>query len=419
MTTAPTRTPAQEASALVDATPEGSAQENREQEDNAQQRLPLTALVVLAAMGFILVATETMPAGLLPVIAAGLHTGEGTVGLLVSAYALGTVIVTIPAIMLTRGMRRKPLLLGGIAGLVLATTVTAVSPDVTLSLVSRFFAGAFSGIIWGMLAAYGRRISPPRHAGLSLAIVSTGAPLGFAFGTPLGAWIGTAFDWRWSFGALSVLGVIVAALVLGCVPDAAGQPRASRLPLGRVFKIPGVAVILAVIVAWMLAHSTIYTYIAPYLRATGTGLSASLVLLVYGIASVVGVAVTGALLDRHPRPLLHLSVTVFVASGLILLIGHASAMAILIAAALWGLTFGGASAQVQGPLTTAGGDNADVANAFLPVAFNLAIFGAGILGALLLTPFDGLVLPVVMIALGITALLLTLYGRRSAFPRRL
>ncbi|MEY9775202.1 MFS transporter [Arthrobacter sp. MW3 TE3886] len=414
MTTAPTRTPAQEASALGDGIREDSSRE-----DHARQRLPLTALVVLAAMGFILVATETMPAGLLPVIAAGLHTGEGTVGLLVSAYALGTVVVTIPAIMLTRGMRRKPLLLGGIAGLVLATTVTAVSPDVTLSLVSRFVAGAFSGIIWGMLAAYGRRISPPRYAGLSLAIVSTGAPLGFAFGTPLGAWIGTAFDWRWSFGALSVLGVIVAALILGCVPDAAGQPPASRLPLGRVFRIPGVAIILAVIVAWMIAHSTIYTYIAPYLRATDTGLSASLVLLVYGIASVVGVAVTGALLDRHPRPLLHLSVTVFVASGLILLIGHASAMAILIAAALWGLTFGGASAQVQGPLTTAGGDNADVANAFLPVAFNLAIFGAGILGALLLTPFDGLVLPVVMIALGITALLLTLYGRRSAFPRRL
>ena len=91
----------------------------------------------------------------------------------------------------------------------------------------------------------------------------------------------------------------------------------------------------------------------------------------------------------------------------------------MIAAALWGVAFGGASAQLQGPLTTAGGENADVANAFLPVAFNLAIFGAGILGALLLTPFDGLVLPVVMIALGTAALLLTLHGRRSAFPRRL
>ncbi|WP_396020586.1 MFS transporter [Arthrobacter sp. ISL-48] len=87
--------------------------------------------------------------------------------------------------------------------------------------------------------------------------------LGFAFGTPLGAWIGTTFGWRWSFGALSVLAVIVVALIIVCVPDAAGQPATSRLPLGQVFRIPGVAIILAAIVAWMLAHSTIYTYIAP------------------------------------------------------------------------------------------------------------------------------------------------------------
>jgi predicted MFS family arabinose efflux permease len=388
-------------------------------EVTAQQKLPLIPLMVLAAMGFILVATETMPAGLLPVIAAGLNTSEGTVGLLVSAYALGTVLATIPAITLTRGMRRKPLLLTCIVGLVLANTFTTFAHELPLSLFSRFLAGGFSGIIWGMLAAYGRRISPPRNAGLSLAIVSTGAPLGFAFGTPFGAWIGNAFGWRWSFGALSVLAVLVAAMIIAFVPDAPGQPATSRLPLARVFRIPGVAVILAVIVAWMLAHSTIYTYIAPYLRATETGLTADFILLIYGIASVIGVAVTGTLLDRHPRPLLHLSVAVFVASGAVLLIGHTSTLAVVIAAALWGVAFGGAAAQMQGPLTTAAGENADVANAFLPVAFNLAIFGAGIVGALLLTPFNGLVLPVVMIALGIAALLLTLYGRRSAFLRRL
>ena len=86
------------------------------------------ALVVLAAIGFILVAMETMPAGLLPVIAAGIDTSEGTVGLFVSAYALGTVLVTIPAITLTRGMRRKPLLLASITRLVLANTLTTFSP---------------------------------------------------------------------------------------------------------------------------------------------------------------------------------------------------------------------------------------------------------------------------------------------------
>ena len=385
----------------------------------APERLPVVSLVVLATMGFILVAMETMPAGLLPVIANGLDTSEGAVGLLISAYALGTVLATVPAITLTRGMRRKPLLLIAITGLVVANTVTALSPVIALALVSRFVAGAFSGVIWGMLAAYGRRISPPSRAGLSLAVVSAGAPVGFAFGTPLGSWLGTTLDWRWSFGGLTLLGVVVLVLVAAVVPDAAPAPEGARLSLGRVFRIPGIAVILAVIAAWMLAHNTIYTYVSPYLRAGGSGLGVDLTLLIYGVASIGGIVITGALLDRHPRPLLHGSLVLFVAAGVVLLVGHASPAAVLVAAVAWGLAFGGASAQLQAALTTAGGENADVATAFLPVAFNVAIFAAGLVGAGLLTVADGLVLPVVTIAAGVAALALTLVGRQTAFPARL
>jgi len=71
-------------------------------------RLPLAALLVMALTGFLLIATETMPAGLLPQIAAGMGIGQGLAGQFVSAYALGTVIAAIPAVALTRGMRRKP-----------------------------------------------------------------------------------------------------------------------------------------------------------------------------------------------------------------------------------------------------------------------------------------------------------------------
>jgi predicted MFS family arabinose efflux permease len=387
--------------------------------DSPAGRLPLLSLVVLATTGFILVAMETMPAGLLPQIAGGLDTGEGTVGLLISAYALGTVIATVPAITLTRGVRRRPLLAVALTGLILANLVTAVAPTVAVALVARFIAGAFSGTIWGMLAAYGRRISPEKHAGRSLAIVSAGAPVGFAFGTPLGSWIGTTLDWRWSFGGLSILGAIVLILVLTVVADAAPAPATSRLPLSRVIRIPGVAMILAVIATWMIAHNTLYTYIAPYLRTGGSGLGVDLTLLVYGISSIGGIIVTGALLDRHPRPLLHGSLAVFVGVGVVLLVGHASAPAVLIAAVFWGLTFGGAAAQLQAALTTAGGDNADVANSFLPVAFNVAIFAAGIVGAGLLTVADGLILPSMLIIFGAIALALTFIGRRNAFPARL
>lgn len=387
--------------------------------DGTITRLPLLSLIVLATMGFILVAMETMPAGLLPVIAEGLGTGEGTVGLLISAYALGTVVATIPAIALTRGLRRKPLLVMAITGLIIANTVTALAPDAVVALVSRFAAGAFSGTIWGMIAVYGRRISPPDRAGLSLSIVAAGAPVGFAFGTPLGSWLGTTFDWRWSFGGLTLLGLVVLLLVITVVPDpapsAAPDAAAARLPLTGVVRIPGIAVILAVIATWMIAHNTIYTYISPYLRAGGSGLGVDVTLLVYGVASIGGIALTAAFLDRRPRALLHTSVAVFVLAGAVLAVAPAAPAAVVVAAVLWGVTFGGASAQLQAALTSTAGPDADVANSFLPVAFNVAIFLAGIVGAALLTVTDGLVLPLLMVAFGLAALALTFLGRRTAF----
>src|SRR3954454_23484012 len=72
----------------------------------AADRFPLAALLVLALAGFVLLATETMPAGLLPQIAGGMQTTEAAAGQLVSAYALGTIIATLPAIAWTRSTRQ-------------------------------------------------------------------------------------------------------------------------------------------------------------------------------------------------------------------------------------------------------------------------------------------------------------------------
>jgi hypothetical protein len=52
----------------------------------------------------------------------------------------------------------------------------------------------------------------------------------------------------------------------------------------------------------------------------------------------------------------------------------------------------------------------------LGVSFNLAIFAAGVLGAVLITGHDGLVLPVVMIGLAVIALTIAIGARCSAFP---
>lgn len=381
-------------------------------------RLPLPALLVMALMGFILIATETMPAGLLPQIAGGLRISEGGAGQLVSAYALGTVILTIPAVALTRGMRRKPVFIVGILGFLIVNTITVFSSEIMLTLLARFAAGAFSGLVWGMLAGYARRISAPELAGRALAIASIGTPLGLAVGTPLGSWLGATFDWRWSFGALSVLTAVTAALALAIVPDAPGQRAESRVPLVRVFAIPGVSVILLVIFAWMLAHNSVYTYVVSYLHATNLSISVSAILVVFGVSALVGIAITGALIDRAARPLILVSLSLFLAAGVIFIVGSQSLIAVLLAVVLWGIAFGGAAPQLQTAISEASGENADVANSLLGVAFNIAIFSAGVMGAILIGAFTGMALPVLMVGLAAIALAIVGAARRSAFPAR-
>ena len=381
-----------------------------------RDRLPLRALLVMALTGLVLLATETMPAGLLPQIADGMGTSEGAAGQLVSAYALGTVLMTLPAVAWTRGMRRKPVLLAGLAGFLAANAVVLASTSMPLSYAARFVAGAFSGLLWGMLAGYARRITPAGLAGRALAVASLGTPVGLAIGTPLGSWLGSTADWRWAFAALALLTVLTLALAVTLVPDAPGQAAETRTPLVRVLALPGVAAVLAVIATWMIAHNIMYTYIAPYLRDAGAPVSVELALVAFGVAALVGLAVTGAVIDRSLRAVTLASIALFVTAGVVLLLGHGSRTAVLAAVVAWGVAYGGAATQLQTAVADASGPDADVANSMLGVAFNVAIFSAGVLGAVVLRSDDGLGLPVVMAVLAAVALAVAVVTRSTAFP---
>ncbi|MCD5344181.1 MFS transporter [Arthrobacter sp. AK04] len=410
--------------APIDALPSENISITNETKDSAPAsglsvpagRFPWAALLVMALMGFLLIATETMPAGLLPQIASGLTVTEGTAGQFVSAYALGTIIAAMPAIALTRGLRRKPVFVVGILGFLAANLITAFSTDIALSLGARLLAGAFSGLLWGMTAGYARRITAPHQAGRALSVASVGTPVGLAVGTPFGSWLGTTFDWRWSFGVLAILTAVTLVLAVFLVPDAPGQRAGTRVPLARVFAIPGVAVVLGVIVSWMLGHNIMYTYIGSYLRGASLDFPVDVALVTFGAAAIAGIAITGAVIDKGLRRLVLLSLGSFMVAGAIFIVGRASLLAVLAAIVLWGIAFGGAAAQLQTAISAASGENADVANSMLGVAFNLAIFAAGVAGAVVISSLGGMVLPAALVALAAVALVIAVAGRRTAFP---
>lgn len=384
--------------------------------ERAHEPFPVAALVVMACTGFIVIMTETLPAGLLPQLAAGLDVSEGGAGQLVSAYAIGTVLAAIPAIMLTRGARRKPLLLIGLLGFLVANAVTALSPSFAVALAARFIGGAFSGLLWGMLAGYARRIVAPERAGRALAIAMTGTPVALAVGTPLGSWLGSAVGWRWSFAAMSLLSVVVMVFATFLLPDVPGQSARTQAPLGRVLRLPGVATVLAVVVVWMLAHNLLYTYIAPYLHQMRLALRPDLALLVFGVAALGGIWVTGGFIDRALRRLTLASVALFIVAGALLAAAQHSTALALLGIVLWGLAFGGAATQLQTAMGEAAGENADAGYSMLTTVFNLAIFAGGAAGAVFVDGVGARVLPAAMIALAVIALITVGLGRRAAFP---
>ncbi|MEA9827393.1 MFS transporter [Xanthomonas campestris pv. raphani] len=346
--------------------------------------LPIAALLALAMAAFITILTEALPAGLLPQLAHGLQVSEAWVGQTVTIYAIGSLVAAIPLTAATRGLRRRPLLLMAIAGFVAANTVTAVSSNYPLTLLARFLAGVSAGLVWALLAGYAARMVPAHQRGRAIAIAMVGTPLALSLGVPAGTFLGQLVGWRMCFASMSGLAVLLLLWARVALPDFPGQAPGQRIALARVVRLPGVRPVLCVVLAFVLAHNLLYTYIAPFLAAAGMGARTDLVLLVFGVTSLLGIWCVGVLIDRHLRMLTLASTAVFgLAAGALGMAGDVPAV-VYIAVAAWGIAFGGAATLFQTALANAAGDAADVAQSMLVTAWNSAIAGGGLVGGVLL-----------------------------------
>ncbi|HXZ08623.1 MAG TPA: MFS transporter, partial [Paraburkholderia sp.] len=273
--------------------------------------LPVAGLIALAMTGFVAILTETLPAGLLPEISANLHVSESFAGQLVTLYALGSVAAAIPVTLATRSWPRLNVLLLAIGGFLVFNTVMAWSSWYWLTLVARFMAGVAAGITWGLVPGYARRMVTVELQGRAMAIALVGTPIALALGVPAGTWLGHLLGWRTAFGLMSALTAMQVFWVLRTVPRLPGQSDDDGPRLIDVILTPGVRPVLSVILAWMLAHNILYTYIAPFLAPAHMTQRIDIVLLVFGVFSIAGIWLTGAYIDRWLRALVLASLASF------------------------------------------------------------------------------------------------------------
>ncbi|SDL24112.1 Predicted arabinose efflux permease, MFS family [Glycomyces sambucus] len=381
-----------------------------------RERLPVSGLLALSTAVFITVITESLPAGLLPGMRASLGVGEAAMGQAVTVYAIGTALTVIPLSALTAGWGRRPVLLLAMAGFVAANTVTAVSTDYLLTMGARFVAGMAAGLSWALMVGYARRLAPKGMEGRAIAIVMAGIPLALALGVPAGTFIGGFLGWRESFGVMSALAVLSIVWITLAVPDFPGQRSGQRTPVARAVAIPGVAAVLAVIAAYVVAFNVLYTYIAAFLERFGMGGAVDRVLLVFGVASIASIWITGAQIDRRLRRLTIGAAVLTAAAATLLAVAAESPVLVYVAVALWGLGHGGVPTLLQTAAGQAGAKAADTVQAVVVTLWNAATAAGGALGGLLLVQFGPLSLAWTVAVLGVPVLLVALGARRHAFP---
>lgn len=372
---------------------------------NEPSRFPWTGLLALAGAGSITILSEALPAGLLPAIGADLGVSIGQAGQLVTLYALGSLMAAIPFVKATQAWRRRPLLLLAIGGFSLVNLVTAVSDSYALTLVARFGAGVFAGLVWALLAGHASRMVPAALQGRAIAVAMVGTPLALSLGIPAGTLLGGVVGWRWAFGAMSLLSVVLFVWVRFGVPDFEGKASRAGASVAQVFRLPGLRPVLALTLLYVLAHNLLYTYIAPWLAYLQTGVRVDTTLLVFGVAALGGIGLTGMLVDRWLGLMVRLSIGVFAAATLGAgLLGHSPSI-LLASIAFWGLAFGGTATLFQTASARAAGDTADIAQSMIVTVWNMGIAGGGLLGAALLPRFGAASLPWAVLVLLIGAYL--------------
>jgi predicted MFS family arabinose efflux permease len=278
------------------------------------------------AAGAFAVGTESfMIAGLLPGMAKDLGVSVAAAGQLVTVFALAYAFASPVLAALTGHIGRRKLLIGAMGFFAAANLLAAAATGYWTLMAARVLLALAAAVYVPGANALASVVVPPEQRGRAIAIVNGGLSLAIALGVPAGAVLGGALGWRSTFASVAVLAAIAIAGLLGGLPRGIGAGLAAASLRQRVATAaqPAVLRTLLVTTLWAMASYTTYTYLAPLLDASTIvhGAAIGFVLFGWGVAAVVGLAISGPAVDRKgPRavilPALATSTTAFIVLSL-------------------------------------------------------------------------------------------------------
>jgi len=184
--------------------------------------LPL-AIWAMVIGAFAMGADEFIVAGVVREIAEGLNVTYGQVGALESVYALGVAIGAPVFTAIGTKFGRRSMLILTTAVFLFGNVVSALGPSYELIMTGRVISATAHGAFLGIAAVFAAELVDARRKGRAVAIVFSGLTASTVLGAPLGAAVGQAFGWRFTFWTLVVFGGIALLGLLISLPRTAKQ----------------------------------------------------------------------------------------------------------------------------------------------------------------------------------------------------
>lgn len=165
----------------------------------------ITVMLVMSGMGVI--------SPVLSIYAASFGVSITMVGLFITAFGIGRLLVNIPTGILAERLGRKRLILAGTLTLCVSSIGAALADSFYGLVFWRFVQGLGSGCYMTVVMASCADLSTPKNRGRVMALYQTAILLGAGMGPAIGGFVAELYGFRapfWAFAAVAALAAIFA-----------------------------------------------------------------------------------------------------------------------------------------------------------------------------------------------------------------
>ncbi|KUL35434.1 sugar transporter [Streptomyces sp. NRRL F-4489] len=327
---------------------------------------------------------ENLPVGLLDVIAGGLGVSLSAVGFLVTGYGVTVAVASLPLAHLTRAVPRRHVLAGLLATLVVSSLVAALSTSYWPLLAARLLTALAQALFWAVMGPVAVGLFRPEVRGRVVGALSVAGSLALVLGVPAGTWLGRQSAWPVPVALLAALGLVCLATIGALLPTS--RPEEGHAAYGTTPDARRFATVLAAGALSATGAFAGYTYLVTFLGEVGgfSQAAVSVLFMVFGIACLAGVSVTGAFLDRFPLAALVTAVATQAVGMLGLCAAGAHPPAAVLFLVLTGAALGPVFMATQHAMLRCAPGRTDLALAANSGAYNAGIAAGAALGGLLL-----------------------------------